>query len=322
MHPVGAVETNVHYTPSEFFKRNVPFVPTARVMVRGSEKTIAYRAMLDDCASFTYISEAFARELKLKRFPTNVKVTGISGVSTRIKEYVKIELVHSDLGREGITVNALVTEVVSRCSPSQKVQADPEFICGLLHSGGLADPQFDESLPIEILLGSDVLGKIYVPNVEIKMHKGTRALMIIYGWSVAGFMPPASGTYDLTQVSSIDDIENGDDAVNQVESADSIDEESDLIFQINEENKIDSLKNFNKQAVVDTPRDRASTSSDDRTRVTRGDQPVNSKIAHGIRRSPRLAKLQKAACSLLMIFALIMPGNASSAMLKETKVQQ
>jgi hypothetical protein len=161
-----------------------------------------------------------------------------------------------------------------------------------------------------------------VPNVEIKMHKGTRALMTIYGWSVAGFMPPASGTYDLTQVSSIDDMENGDDAVNQVESADSIDEEPDLIIQINEENKIESLKNDNKQAVVDTPRDRASTSSDDRTRATRGDQSLNSNVAHGIRRSPRLAKLKKAACSLLMIFALIMSGNTSSAMLKETKVQQ
>ncbi|XP_075167525.1 uncharacterized protein LOC142239617 [Haematobia irritans] len=155
---------------------------TVRVVVKTDFGVFKLRAILDQGAQATLITEQAAQLLKLRRYNTFARIVGVGGNQTiTIRKYVKFCLSSSYETDFKLESSAFV---MPSLTSYHAAPIDRKYLPDLsnLH---LADPDFDRGDSIDLLLGGDIYGDILLPQQK-KFEKGIFLQLSHFGWVVSG----------------------------------------------------------------------------------------------------------------------------------------
>ena len=148
---------------------------------------IGFCALIDTGSQVSFISARAANLLHLKREPSSLAVTGISG--TRVAEtkgVVSAQLRSLSNKEFKCDLRAFVLKTVTGDLPAESFPAgDWPHIKGL----DLADPRYNEKGTIDVLLGADVIPFIMMDGLKISVD-GPMAQRTVFGWVLSGYIPP------------------------------------------------------------------------------------------------------------------------------------
>ncbi|XP_073814295.1 uncharacterized protein [Musca autumnalis] len=154
---------------------------TIRVIVKSEFGTFKLRAILDQGAQATLITEGASKLLRLHKHKTFARITGVSGETVVVKQYVKFSLTsHYEAGFEIRSQAYVIPSLNNYCSGPVDRQTLPSFA-----EFTLADPDFDKNDPIDLLIGGDLYGDILLPQQK-KFDKGILLQLTHFGWIVSG----------------------------------------------------------------------------------------------------------------------------------------
>ena len=150
------------------------------------------RAQLDTGASLSLITYRLANTLKAKPIPCHTEINGVGGQMTSTHQ-VEIEL-SSAFCEEGdrITVRAHVVDNFADDYPLQELEAirSLPFLKGKL----LADPEFDRSGKVDLLLGIVPCNQCTRDEVVSSPNRNFKAHRTIFGWTSGGEQPSSRGS--------------------------------------------------------------------------------------------------------------------------------
>lgn len=165
---------------------------TALVKLRSSSgMTILARALLDQGSDTSLITEHIAQKLRLHRIAVNVPITGVGGaVAGTAKSAVQLTMHAFRESALSIPLDALVISKLTNLIPSAKVQhQDWPHLADL----DLADPTYDKSAKVDLLLGADIYGLIIQPGLRIGVPGTPIAQRTSLGWIISGLSGPREG---------------------------------------------------------------------------------------------------------------------------------
>ncbi|XP_055715183.1 uncharacterized protein LOC129809402 [Phlebotomus papatasi] len=159
------------------------FLATAIVEVLDADgKRIKCRAVLDSGSQTCLISTALSDALRLKKHPVNVSLTGVGGVQSNIRHQTDV-ILFSTTTSENFNLACLVVPRVTRNLPSWNV--NPEEV-NIPPGTMLADPQWFESRPIDILIGGTHYWEMVKDNT-LRLGEGQPLLKeTSFGYVVVG----------------------------------------------------------------------------------------------------------------------------------------
>ncbi|XP_073821514.1 uncharacterized protein [Musca autumnalis] len=164
---------------------------TIRVIVRNEFGNFKLRAILDQGAQATLITENAAQLLRLPKYRTFTRITGVGGETLTVKNFVKFDLAsHYEPGFKLRSQAYVMPSLNNYCAGPvyrQKLPSLEEFT--------LADPHFDNNDPIDLLIGGDLYGDVLLPQ-QRKFDKGVFLQLTHFGWIVSG--PTAEISYAHT----------------------------------------------------------------------------------------------------------------------------
>ena len=141
------------------------------------------RAQLDPGATISLVTSRLVQSLKCKLIPCHTEISGIGG-DTRSTHQAKLEL-SSAISTGGETIKVLA-HVVSRITDGYSPQdlttvKQMPFLQGL----PLADPEFDRSGRIDLLLGISACNECSLDEVVSSPNRRFKAMKTIFGWALA-----------------------------------------------------------------------------------------------------------------------------------------
>jgi hypothetical protein len=146
-------------------------LPTALLNVEDANGTPHNaRALLDAASQLSFITEDMAKRLMLKLSECSIPVSGINNVSARpVAHMCKVKL-FSKINKFHITANCAVIRDITGNLPAQPIDCKdwklPEDI-------QLADPSFNKSAKIDLLLGADVFFDVICLNKRTRENYPT-----------------------------------------------------------------------------------------------------------------------------------------------------
>ncbi|XP_058840343.1 uncharacterized protein LOC131695821 [Topomyia yanbarensis] len=157
------------------------------------------RALLDSASQPNLISERVARILRMKRSPVNITVQGAGQLSKAIRESVYAQIT-SRKENFSCGVNFLVMDKVTADLPAQTIDTKMWNIPKDLF---LADPAFNKSQPIDMVIGAKHFYSFFPTASRIQLH-GNLPLLVdsVFGWIVAGSAGSAFSIPSLTCTSN------------------------------------------------------------------------------------------------------------------------
>jgi hypothetical protein len=149
------------------------------------------RAMLDNGSQSSFITEATAKSLGLRREQANVNVTGISSTSLgTARGRVKFR-VTSCLQDESIEVEALILPTVTGTLPTYPCNPEDWPHVEELQ---LADPTFHKPGAVDILLGADITYSVMRDGIRFGGKNTPIAHNTVFGWVLGGTIKPSPRT--------------------------------------------------------------------------------------------------------------------------------
>lgn len=144
---------------------------------------IEAKVLLDSGSQTSFITERCFRKLQLVRKKASIPVSGLGNTSAGIaRGYTHINIRSRFDDGMVVTVNALILDCITKRIPSKPVDKSKISIPLDMQ---LADPFFNEPQDVEILLGADVYGSIFIDGV-IQTQQGITARQTIFGWVLSG----------------------------------------------------------------------------------------------------------------------------------------
>lgn len=146
---------------------------------------ITLRALIDQGSEANLISEQAAQALQLKRIGTRTEIYGIGHgqpnqcrytVSFNIRSHIDTEF--NVFVNHVFILDTLTARLPSRTLP---VQAWPHT-----RDLTLADPSFNHSQRIDMIIGSDLLAQILLPDIRIGQKDEPIAQRTVFGWILSG----------------------------------------------------------------------------------------------------------------------------------------
>lgn len=166
-------------------------LPTALVNIRAADGTLVKaRALLDQAAQVSIISESLVQVLGLKRYNSRFSspITGIDLCEKKCNGAVSIEI-NSMYQDYQYQTEALIVSKVAYDLPNVSFKHEP---MPHLQDLSLADPRFNVSQRVEILLGADVYCDVIMKGLR-KGHPGApMAQETKLGWIISGNVTPLS----------------------------------------------------------------------------------------------------------------------------------
>ncbi|XP_011689951.1 PREDICTED: uncharacterized protein LOC105451279 [Wasmannia auropunctata] len=158
---------------------------TATIFIQDRERNlIKCRALLDTCATASFISESFVRRLKLPVTACSLPIGAINSMNTVSKGVIRIVIrsLYSEFSKELI---CLSIPTISDLVPAEIF---PRETLKIPHNIQLADPEFHLPRPVDILIGAGAtlslfsIGQINLSRTDCDLYlQKTR-----FGWVVAG----------------------------------------------------------------------------------------------------------------------------------------
>lgn len=158
---------------------------TALVRLRSaSGNTLLARALLDQGSDTSFVTEHIAQKLRLPRTPVQIPITGLGGVAAgTARSAVALTMQSHRNGDLNIPLHALVLPALTKFIPSDKVQTrDWPHLMGL----ELADPTYEESARVDLLIGADIYGLILQPGLRVGPVGTPIAQKTSLGWIISG----------------------------------------------------------------------------------------------------------------------------------------
>ena len=143
------------------------------------------RALIDSCSENHFVTERFANLLAVKKKRANLEVGGLNGGCTRISHSVRTT-VKSRLTSFSRELELLITQkIIDDMSPKTIDVADWKLPSDI----ELADPSFNKSGSVDMLLGADVFWDLLKAG-RITLADGLPSLRESeLGWVVGGALP-------------------------------------------------------------------------------------------------------------------------------------
>ena len=140
--------------------------------------TLMFRALLDSGSQTSFITADAASNFSLARSTVDVKISGIGGRQQAAKESVSLLV-----GPQKLPVTALVLNSIACNIPAQSVNLKQ---LKSMKSVALADKNFHQPGPVQLLLGADVNDDLFLG--ERKNDHGLHYRKSIFGWVVPGVL--------------------------------------------------------------------------------------------------------------------------------------
>ncbi|KAL7743211.1 hypothetical protein ACLKA6_016339 [Drosophila palustris] len=162
--------------------RNKGTLPTAWVNVRNAHGTFtACRVLLDSGSELSYVSERCIHALGIARSPSRILVSGISSVKAETtRGFSKLHL-RSRVSDN--TLDATVHILGKITSPLARDRIDASSL-EIFDKLPLADPMFNTTSPIDILLGTDYVWAAFTGDKKLDSHGNVIAISSIFGWII------------------------------------------------------------------------------------------------------------------------------------------
>ena len=143
------------------------------------------RALLDPASTASFITERLAQHLKLRRSKQEININGNGGsqCSTVSNRTVNINLKSTQSSSTLSNVQAIVLQSLTRCLPTTSF---PKGHWPHLSSLKLADPAFNISKPIGILLGVSAYHDILKQGLILGPKGTPSAQETLFGWVLFG----------------------------------------------------------------------------------------------------------------------------------------
>ena len=182
---------------------------TCQVMVETPRGVIKARALLDTGSSASFVTECLAQSLQLRRFSQNARICGIAGIPHSDGKQAITQFLVSSVHHPGLryNVNAFIVPQITGDQPICMISPDPnwEHLNGLT----LADPEYNKSGKIDILLGVGIFVEVIRHGRRSGPQNTPTALNTDFGWVLAGNTGPQANT-QLTS-SYLTSVVTGDD---------------------------------------------------------------------------------------------------------------
>ena len=180
-----SVSSATHVPQTRKGKQVLLMTRRAKIIAPDGSTTQA-RVFLDPGASYSFVTEKLAQQLRLPRRKDNSLVAGIAGVNaTRTRGAVSFTVAHvSGRGRQIHVENAFVLSKVCMDMPVSPVDS----ISRWKHLAGLdlADPDFGTPARVDVLLGADYYGEILLHGRRWGPRGTPYAQRTCLGWVIAG----------------------------------------------------------------------------------------------------------------------------------------
>lgn len=172
-HVVGKSMHNKH--------KSQVLLATMHVVLKTPQGDFVLRALLDQCAQATFITQNAVDALKLSFKKTYLQVNGAGDQTSITKKYVRFTLFSKTESDFRMDCQAYVLPKITSYQPMDI----NETVFSNLKPFVLADPQFSKPGKIDLLLGGDVYGDIVLPS-EKKFSDGLFIKLTHFGWTVSG----------------------------------------------------------------------------------------------------------------------------------------
>ncbi|XP_053698821.1 uncharacterized protein LOC128745769 [Sabethes cyaneus] len=145
------------------------------------------RALLDSASQPNLITDRMAQILRLRRDRVNVTVQGAGKLCKPVRESVFAQI-HSRRDDFSCGVSFLVMDKVTANLPSQDISTTGWKIPKGLF---LADPSFNKSQPIDMVLGARHFYSFFPSSARIQLDKNLPLLVdSVFGWTIVGSASP------------------------------------------------------------------------------------------------------------------------------------
>ncbi|XP_065073868.1 uncharacterized protein LOC135697936 [Ochlerotatus camptorhynchus] len=146
------------------------------------------RALLDSCSQYCFMSTNFCQRLKLQGFPDYLAVQGIGGSKSISRRMVKAFIFprSGDISSYTETMPFYVLPELTATLPVRKVSTG-QWI--LPSSIVLADPQFSDPGPIDIIIGAEYYFDLLTDGRSKISKTGPTLQNTVFGWVVSGPIP-------------------------------------------------------------------------------------------------------------------------------------
>ncbi|KAL0818485.1 hypothetical protein ABMA28_008940 [Loxostege sticticalis] len=142
------------------------------------------RALLDQGSQASFVTEAVAQYLGLKKMPVHGRISGLEGNDNIAVKYMVQLKVHPRFDSTTvITVQAYILKSITSFLPSKKVVElewiNKSDIC-------LADPQYNIPNKIDVLFGAEVFGQVIQGEIKRGSEGSLVAQSTSLGWIISG----------------------------------------------------------------------------------------------------------------------------------------
>ncbi|XP_071867010.1 uncharacterized protein [Bombus fervidus] len=146
---------------------------------------IRARALLDTGSSMNFMTEKFAHSLYLKQRRCSVPIGALDNLTTTAKRQITATLTSID-GKYTRTMTFLIIPTISPAVPDQPIDRS---LINLPKNLRLADPEFHQSRPIEVLLSAGpTLASLCIG--QIKLNQANHSELCLqktrFGWVIGG----------------------------------------------------------------------------------------------------------------------------------------
>ncbi|KAJ8708890.1 hypothetical protein PYW08_010272 [Mythimna loreyi] len=201
---------NTHVTQENNMMQET-LLSTALLKVQKVDGTyLILRALIDQGSQMSLITENAAQQLGLKRSRCDGIITGIGQTENSCRGIMNLNCMsNSRIKRYQFNIDAYIMNNLTKYLPSYSF---PKIVCTFLDNLELADPDYNISRPIDILLGADVYSNIILTG----MCRLSESLPLVQetqlGWILCGNIKTKLMCnvvqFDLDRVQQFWEIEN------------------------------------------------------------------------------------------------------------------
>ncbi|XP_049286907.1 uncharacterized protein LOC125765617 [Anopheles funestus] len=165
-------------------QRKTTLLATAAVIIVDDDgKEYIARALLDSGSDTCFITENLAQQLKSRKEKNNLKISGISSTTTTTKYSIRATL-RSRIGRYFADLQFYVLPKITENIPSSSIDTSGWNLPSNIF---LADPHFDRSDRIDVLIGAEIFFEIMKPPGRIHLGNDRPTLVNSeFGWIFTG----------------------------------------------------------------------------------------------------------------------------------------
>lgn len=148
---------------------------------------ITVRVLIDQGSMASFISERVVKFLDCEQIKTNINIVGIAGSVEPAKRIAKLQVLARYPSSFKADVSAIVLNKLTSMLPNYNF--DRSLIkCDQIEELIMADPQFNKSSQIDMILGADVYSKIIMTGI-IKPEDDSFVLQETeFGWIISGMI--------------------------------------------------------------------------------------------------------------------------------------